>query len=197
LTLPQNDTCVYKPELCRAHLGISRDMKWSENHCLINHYVYLAASSEIKVGVTRHTQIPNRWIDQGASSAIVIAQTPNRYLSGLIEVALKVQFTDKTNWQAMLKNKIMLNPDLNKAKQESQNLVSGSLIEYFTEESEIYTWQYPVLSYPDKIKSVDLEKAQYIEGKLIGIKGQYWIFESGNVINIRKYGGYRASLIFC
>ena len=56
--------CVIKPELCRAHLGEGRDMEWEREHHLKDHYVYLAVSSGVKVGITRDTQVPTRWIDQ-------------------------------------------------------------------------------------------------------------------------------------
>ena len=111
-TAPEASESVMRPELSKAHFGIARDMEWAEKHDLINHIVYLAVSSEVKVGVTRIHQIPTRWIDQGATQAIKLAKTPNRHIAGIIEVFLKKHFTDKTNWRAMLKNEIIENIDL-------------------------------------------------------------------------------------
>ena len=48
---------------------------------------------------------------------------------------------------------------------------------------------YPVLEYPTKIKSLNLDKTPLISGLLLGIKGQYLILDNG-VINLRKYAGY-------
>jgi len=103
-TSPQAEECLFYPEKCKAHLGVARDMEWSEKQCLIPHFVYLAVSSGLKVGVTRYHQIPQRWIDQGAIKAVKLAQTPNRHIAGVIEVFLKDHFADKTSWKAMLKS---------------------------------------------------------------------------------------------
>ncbi len=111
-TAPEASESILRPELSKAHLGIARDMVWAEKQDMIDHYVYLAVSSEIKVGVTRNHQVPTRWIDQGATSAIKLAKTPNRHIAGVIEVFLKNHFTDKTNWRAMLKNEILNDVDL-------------------------------------------------------------------------------------
>ena len=52
---------------------------------------------------------------------------------------------------------------------------------------------YPVQEYPPHIRSIDLDKTMRINGRLMGMKGQYWMFDSG-VINIRKYSGYEVIL---
>lgn len=189
-TSPLASPCVLKPELCEAHNGVSRDMEWSKNHCLTEHYVYLAVSSNIKVGVTRHTQVPTRWIDQGASSAIIIAETPNRYVAGILEVALKDIFTEKTSWQKMLKNDILQNQDLEAEKQKAWEYVDEELQAYFTDDDSITEINYPVLSYPKKVKSLSFDKISQIEQLLVGIKGQYLLFEDNTVLNIRKHNGY-------
>lgn len=187
---PNTSPCILKPELCQAHLGISRDMEWAKNHCLTSHYVYLALSSDVKVGVTRTTQMPTRWIDQGASSAIIIAQTPNRYTAGLIEVALKNIFVDKTNWQRMLKNEVLANVNLATEKRRAYDFVDDSLKAFFTDDDSVTHINYPVLAYPKKITSLTFDKQQDVRGRLVGIKGQYLIFENNSVLNIRKHGGY-------
>ncbi|MBN1252598.1 MAG: DUF2797 domain-containing protein [Bacteroidales bacterium] len=194
ISVPETSECILKPELCQAHLGISRDMEWSKNHCLTNHYVYLAISSGLKVGVTRATQIPTRWIDQGAWKAIKLAETPNRNLAGLIEVELKNYMSDKTSWQKMLKNDINFNIDLEDEKQKAWELLNPDLQQYITEDDDITEINYPVIEYPKKIKSVNFDNIEIYKGKLIGIKGQYLIFEDNTVINIRKHTGYLISL---
>lgn len=194
ISAPETEECVLKPELCRAHVGIARDMNFAEEHCLIDHYVYLALSSGVKVGVTRHHQVPFRWIDQGAWKAIKLAITPNRYIAGTIEVALKAQFTDKTNWRHMLTNKLATDIDLVQYKDRAIELLHTDFQHYATDDDEIFEINYPVIKYPEKVKSISFEKVPKIEDVLTGIKGQYLLFDSGAVLNIRKHNGYLVEL---
>lgn len=194
--LPQADQSVIRPELNQAHLGISKDMEWSKQNDLIDHYVYLACSPEIKVGVTRHTQIPTRWIDQGAEYAIKFALTPYRQLAGLIEVELKNHLSDKTNWRKMLSGKMNDVPDLLEIKEELAGYLPDELADYLCDDDEIYAINYPVLEYPLKIKSINLDKTDSFEGILKGIKGQYLILDNNRVFNIRKHNGYLVKLSF-
>ena len=182
---------IMKPELSTAHLGIQdRDLAYEERVQLQPHIVYLALSSEVKVGVTRKTQVPTRWIDQGAEKAISIVEVPNRYLAGITEVALKNHFADKTNWRKMLTNDIVFT-DLIKEREKLQPLLPNEVQEYFhLEKNDLYIMNYPVLEYPSKINSLSLDKTPNFKGKLIGIKGQYLIFEDGTVFNIRSNEGY-------
>ena len=182
---------IMKPELSTAHLGIQdRDLAYEEKVQLQPHIVYLALSSEVKVGVTRKTQVPTRWIDQGAEKAISIVEVPNRYLAGITEVALKSHFADKTNWRKMLTNDIVFT-DLIKEREKLQSLLPDEVQEYFhLEKNDLYEMNYPVLEYPSKINSLILDKTPNYSGKLIGIKGQYLIFEDGTVFNIRSNEGY-------
>lgn len=193
-TRPEADQCVMNPELCRAHEGISRDMEWSKNNCLTDHYVYLAISSGLKVGVTRASQIPTRWIDQGAAAAVKIARTPNRYTAGRIEVALKEIFDDKTNWQRMLKNQVDISVDLLAEKDKAWEFVEEELQEYFIDDDTITTIEYPVLQFPEKVKSINMDKTNTFGGLLVGIKGQYLILEDNRVFNVRKHSGYLVKL---
>lgn len=194
-TAPETDDCILKPELCRAQEGISRDMEWSKNHCLQDHYVYLAVSSGLKVGVTRHTQIPTRWIDQGASYALKIAKTPNRYTAGLLEVDLKKYFADKTNWRNMLSNKIDREIDLPAQKEKALQAINKDFQQYFMDDNEITVIEYPVIDFPAKVNSVNFDKEPEIKGKLKGIKGQYLIFDEGIVFNVRRHNGYEVELL--
>lgn len=190
-TLPQTDECILHPERCRAHEGISRDMSWAEKNCLQPHFVYLAVSSLVKVGVTRASQIPTRWIDQGASAAIRLAQTPNRHLAGLIEVELKRHFSERTSWQRMLKNQLADWVDLVEEKQRAWGYLPPELQDYVIEDDQITRIEYPVERYPKTLKSYNFDRTPLVEGVLTGIKGQYLIFaDERKVLNIRKYGGY-------
>jgi hypothetical protein len=194
ISAPEASECVLNPELCQAHLGITRDLEWSDNHCLTDHYVYLAISSGLKVGVTRASQVPTRWIDQGASRAIKLALTPNRYLAGSIEAELKKHMSDKTAWQKMLKNEIDTETVLENEKQKAWELLSAELQEYVVDDDEITNIDYPVLNYPLKVKSMTFDNVQSYSGKLTGIKGQYLIFEDSTVLNIRRHSGYKIEL---
>ncbi|WP_396191594.1 DUF2797 domain-containing protein [Flavobacterium sp.] len=182
---------IMKPELSTAHLDIEdRDLEYEKRVQLQPHIVYLALSSEVKVGVTRITQVPTRWIDQGAVQAIPIVEVPNRYLAGITEVALKNHFADKTNWQKMLKNDY-LPVDLIKERASLKYLIPKEVQEYFhPEKDDLYDLQFPVLEYPKKVSSLNLDKSPNFSGKLTGIKGQYLIFEDGTVFNVRTFEGY-------
>lgn len=193
-SLPQTEADVLRPELCEAHNGIARDMEWAKKNCLIDHFVYLSITSNIKVGVTRHTQVPTRWIDQGAEYAIRLAHTPYRQLAGLIEVALKPYLSDKTNWRKMLRGKVHECPDLVAVKDQVIAYLPEELQYYISDNDEIVSIQYPVLKYPSKIESLNLDTTPYYSGILTGIKGQYLIFDNGTVFNVRKFSGYHVSI---
>jgi hypothetical protein len=192
---PEAAECIIRPELCRAHLGQGRDPEWEQINHNIPHVVYLAASSKVKVGVTRQSQIPTRWIDQGASSAIVLALTPNRYEAGNLEVALKSFYTDKTNWQHMLKNEVDDTIDLIEEKWNLFDQLPEDLRIYFSEMDEVLDLKYPVRAYPMTITSVNLDKVPQIRAVLEGIKGQYLIFDGGLVFNVRRHTGYEVNLL--
>ncbi len=191
---PEAAECILRPELCRAHLGEGRDPEWEEKNHNRPHVVYLAASSAVKVGITRADQVPIRWIDQGASAAIKLAVTNNRYEAGIIEVVLKEFFTDKTNWQRMLKNDIDESIDLEEEKWSLEEHLPADIIECFSEDDEITYIHYPVDEYPAKVKSRSFDKTPVIEGVLVGIKGQYLIFDGGEVLNIRKHTSYHVEI---
>lgn len=194
---PLASPSIIRPELSRIHEGIAlRDTAWEEEHHNKPHFVYLSRTSDIKVGVTRTTNKISRWVDQGASEGIVIAETPYRQLAGLIEVTLKEHISDKTAWQAMLKNEIKNNISLLKKKDEMLSLLPEEYEPFFSDEDSIIQINYPVLHYPTKIKSLKLDTMSEFTGKLIGIKGQYLIFEGGLVFNVRSHAGYRVIIEF-
>ena len=192
---PLNSECIIRPELCKAHEGLGRDPEWEEKNHNQPHIVYIALTSGIKVGVTRTDQIPTRWIDQGAWKAIKFALTSYRQIAGLIEHHLKNHLSDKTNWQKMLKNDMDHSVDLTMDKMRISELLLPEYKEYFLQEdTEIYTFEYPVSAYPDKIKSINLDKEPSFDGQLNGIRGQYLIMSDNRVINLRKYSGYEIIL---
>lgn len=190
ISVPETDSCVLNPEKCQAHLGIARNMAFAEKNCLQDHYVYLALSCNVKVGVTRHSQVPTRWIDQGAWKAIRLAKTPNRYFAGLIEVELKKLMPDKTNWRNMLKNVIDCSRNLQEEKQIIASRLPDALAQYLCNDNDITEINYPVFAYPLKPESIDLEKVGSVSGVLTGIKGQYLLFNNGKCLNMRKHGGF-------
>ena len=196
ISLAACDLCIMKPETCHYAAGTCREPQWAETFCFQMHVVYLANSTGIKVGITRQTQIPTRWIDQGAIQALPIFKVPSRYLSGLIEVTLAKYVSDKTSWQQMLKKQ----PSAIDLATKRDELIEVCASELATISSKFQTPEllldepvvnihYPIESYPGKIHSFNLDKNPDIAGRLLGIKGQYLILDSG-VINIRKYSGY-------
>lgn len=196
------DMCILKPETCHFHLGTCREPEWAESHCNIPHIVYLANSSGLKVGITRESQLPTRWMDQGATQALPIFRVGSRYQSGLVEVTLAQHIADKTNWQALLKGQS--EPvDLITARDELlarcaaeiealQQRFSGQI--QALPEAQVESFRYPVLQYPAKIRSFNLDQDPDVTGTLLGIKGQYLIFDTG-VINIRKFTAYQVELL--
>ena len=195
------DMCIMKPETCSFDKGTRREPQSEEENCMIPHYVYLANTSGLKVGITRHTQIPTRWIDQGATQALPIFKVQTRLQSGLVEVALAEFIADKTNWRNMLKGQSEaidlkaaareLIPQIDAKLSELAELFGATAIEKLDE--EVVELDYPVSEYPSKISSFNFDKAPEVSGILKGIKGQYLIFDTG-VINIRKFTSYEISL---
>lgn len=199
--LPQCDSCIVKPEKCHYHEGTCRDPAWGEQHCFQPHVVYLANSSGLKVGITRREQIPTRWIDQGAIQALPVLEVDARLHSGLIEQMIARHVSDKTNWRTMLKGG---NPPLDLQAERDRllelcadeldalcrNLGDGAIRRL---NAEVVDIEYPVLEYPGKISTHNLDKNPEVTGVLLGIKGQYLILDTG-VINIRKFSAYKVQL---
>lgn len=200
--LAQCDSCIVSPEKCHYAAGTCREPQWGEENCMIDHIVYLANTSGLKVGITRGTQVPTRWMDQGATQALPIFRVDTRLHSGLVETLFKNHVADKTNWQSMLKGdaeprdleaeRLRL---LGECEEELQVLQASHGLQAITElpDAQEVSITYPVQEHPAKVKSFNLDKNPLVEGTLLGIKGQYLIFDTG-VINMRKYGGYQLSL---
>jgi hypothetical protein len=189
-TAPEADDCVLRPLLCKAHLGIARDLEWANERCLKPHYVYLANTGEVKVGVTRESQIPTRWVDQGATSAIKLCKTPNRHIAGLIESFLSTEFSDKTNWKKMITNDVNQRIDLYLLRDKALNLLPEELSNYRYNEATIQNFNYPVNYFPSNPKTINLETEPVLSGLLTGIKGQYLLFDGNRVINVRRHTGF-------
>ncbi|MCE2614123.1 DUF2797 domain-containing protein [Flavobacteriaceae bacterium D16] len=191
---PQAGEWIMRPELSKAHLDKEdRDLEYEKKVQLQPHVVYLANSSSIKVGVTRKSQVPTRWIDQGAHEAILIVEVPNRYLAGITEVALKEHVSDKTNWRKMLTNDVD-DENLLAWRDKLKPYIPAETLEYFLDKGGEIHMDFPVLQYPEKVKSLNLGKTPSYQGKLKGIKGQYLIFEDNTVFNVRSNEGYYVSL---
>ena len=187
--MPSAGDWIMRPELSKAHLGIEdRDLDYETSVQLTPHIVYLANSSNVKVGVTRKTQVPTRWIDQGAHAAIEIVEVPNRYLAGITEVALKKHVADKTNWRKMLKNDVE-NVSLLEWRDQLKEFIPDEVKEYIIETNTETNMNFPVKKYPQKPTSLNLVKTPSYKGKLVGIKGQYLLFEDQTVFNVRSNEG--------
>lgn len=191
--LAQCDTCIMKPETCHYHLGTCREPAWGEAHCFKDHLVYLASTTGLKVGITRENNWATRWMDQGAIAALPLLKVNNRLASGLVETTLGQTIKDKTAWQRMLKNDVEELDLVAEAKQVLADylpeLEAMNQLEFETLQLAPLYFEYPVMEYPTKIKSLNLDKTPKIEGLLLGIKGQYLLLDIG-VINLRKYAGY-------
>ena len=199
--LAQCDSCIVSPEKCHFDAGTCREPDWAQAHCMQPHVVYLANSSGLKVGITRGTQVPTRWIDQGAVQALPILSVQTRQQSGLVETLFKQHVADKTNWRAMLKGQVE-ELDLAERREYLLHICNDELTELQQRfglqaiqplpDAQPLTIAYPVLQHPAKVVSLDLDKTPQITGRLLGIKGQYLMLDTG-VINIRKFGAYHVT----
>jgi len=178
-TLAQCDLCIMKPETCHSN------------------------SSGLKVGITRGTQVPTRWIDQGATQALPIFRVKTRLQSGLVEVMFKSHVSDRTDWRKMLKG-ISEPIDLIAKRDELMAACHAEIAELQQQFGEdaiqaladepVWDIDYPVQQYPEKVKSHNFDKTPEIGGVLQGIKGQYLILDTG-VLNIRKFSGYHITMV--
>lgn len=202
MALAQTDNCIMSPELCHYDKGTCREPAWGERNCMQAHYVYLSNASAVKVGITRGGQIPTRWLDQGATQAIAIARVSSRQLAGFLEVIFKKHVADKTNWRTMLKGAAPA-LDMSAERDRLFELAQADLTELVNQHGlaavqllthgDVFNIEFPVTSYPEKVVSFNLDKTAVVEGRLLGIKGQYLILETG-VINIRRFGGYEVTV---
>lgn len=191
--LAECDICIVKPHECHYHLGTCRDNEFAETNCMTPHYVYLALSSGVKVGLTRKNRGKARWIDQGALRAIPIAEVPTRKLAGEMELLISKHIPDKTNWRKMLTGDVD-DIDLLSAREQVRSLLPAEFQGYLLNEDEIFEFTYPILETLDKITSLSFDKQDTIAGRLLGIKGQYFILDHA-VVNIKKHTGYKVEVL--
>jgi hypothetical protein len=196
------DSCIIKPELCHYHEGTCREPQWGETHCMRPHIVYLANSSGLKVGITRKTQVPTRWMDQGATQALPMFEVNSRKLAGLVEVAIARHVADKTDWRKMLRGAAepVAMADAATALLETAAadidavaLTDGDEITPLAGQADEWSVTFPVEVAPEKVKGVTLDKVPHVQGQLQGIKGQYLILDTG-VFNVRRHGGYEVTV---
>lgn len=201
-SLARCDTCIMSPEKCHFDAGTCREPEWAQEFCMTDHFVYLANSTGVKVGITRATQLPTRWLDQGAIQAVPIFRVATRQQSGFVEDALRSQVGDRTNWRALLRGDV--EPvDLLQVRDQILDSCEDSILALQARfglqaiqpitDVDVLEMAYPVEAYPEKISSFNLDKKPIAEGTLTGIKGQYLLFDTG-VINIRKYTAYQLSV---
>lgn len=201
--LPECDTCVMSPELCHYEAGTCRNAVWGDHFCMQDHIVYFANSSGLKVGITRASQVPTRWIDQGATQALAVLRVRSRHQAGLCEAMFRRHITDRTNWRNMLRGEqeaVDLCAERDRLLQECANELDDFRHRYGLHAFNVINGvepvniSYPVERYPEKINSLDFDKTPEIGGVLQGIKGQYLVLDQG-VLNIRKYTGYELELL--
>ncbi|MBV1906294.1 MAG: DUF2797 domain-containing protein [Pseudomonadales bacterium] len=199
--LAQCDLCVMSPDRCHYAKGTCREPAWGEEFCMQPHVLYLANSTGLKVGITRTSQMPTRWLDQGAVQAIVLMRTATRYQVGCVEKCLAEFVSDKTNWRKLITG------DSQKVDMQAAALALRSeAAENFTlldekfgadlvweEASEVHEFQYPVERYLDKAKTQKLKPDEALEGVLTGIRGQYLLLDSG-AFNVRSHTSHHVAL---
>lgn len=197
-TLAECDLCIVKPHECHFHKGTCRDESFGQSHCMIPHYVYLAFSSDVKVGLTRKGREFRRWVDQGATAAVLLAETATRKQAGELEMALTAIMPDKTNWRKMLSVREMFGEIVDTLSQTRRTalefLASQQEPAEFMPDKEIHTFVYPRVDAEVVLKSLSLEKEPVLEGCLIGIKGQYLLFPHG-VFNVKKHAGLHVEIV--
>lgn len=197
--LPQCDICIVSPEKCHHHEGTCRDNEWADKNCFAPHIIYFSNTSGVKVGITRQTQVPTRWIDQGARQALPVLQVTNRFHSGVIESAFKPYMNDKTNWRTMLKdeyNEVDLSALFLELWPQVKPTIDADILASTKElvsPAKTYDIDFPAQNFPSKITSFNLDKTDCVSGTLQAIKGQYLILDTG-VINIRKFAGYKVTI---
>lgn len=208
----QADGCVMSPHRCHYLQGTCREPLWGQGFCYQPHYVYLAFTDKFKVGITRKNQIPTRWCDQGATAAVLLAQTPSRHQAGVLESFLAQTVGDKSHWQKML---IMSNHHPSEDELLTQRSLLLDLLQdrlgellvptppeiaplpevVLATQPTVYFIQYPLQAYEiSKFTSISLEKHVNLSGVITGIKGQY-IFLGSQVFNPRRHEGSMVEIV--
>ncbi len=193
--LARCDMCILKPELCHFHLGTCREPEWGKENCLIKHIVYLSNTTGLKVGITREHKKFERWADQGALETVILAEVPERLISGKLEILLAKVISDKSDWRSLILGK-KTEVDLIAERERVAKLVTEEFSQYlidFKANNETFKFKYPILKYPAKVKSHNFDKEALLEGEFNGVRGQY-LFIGEKAVNIRKYSGYEVEV---
>ena len=191
-TRPETDGCIVRPHECHFFEPDNpcRDEEFAFSRCFQPHVLYVALTSGPKVGITRQTQVPIRWMDQGATEAIIVARMGSRREIGLAEHALAREFADRTDWRRMLRGEatgVSLSAFADQVSARLTELGLGAPLP--SSEQEHHRFSYPSSGAPDPLVSLKLDKTPELEGELLGIKGQYLLFDTG-VINLRSHSGF-------
>ncbi|MCL6547865.1 MAG: DUF2797 domain-containing protein [Alicyclobacillus sp.] len=195
-TLAECDLCIVKPNECHFHLGTCRDEGFAAEHCMIPHYVYLAWSSGVKVGLTRKGRQFTRWVDQGATAAILVAELPTRKRAGELEAVIAEFLPDKTDWRKMLayEEDEALPADLRGVKREVTERLPDDFRSHVLGDDTVYRFFYPRLpEFSIRTTSLNLDREPVVEGVLSGVKGQYLLFDHG-VFHVKRHSGYRVQV---
>ena len=187
--LARCDLCVVSPDRCHYHLGTCREPTWGESFCMQPHRVYLANTTGPKVGITRAGHELVRWIDQGASQGLLMCAARTRRLAGLVEVSFAEHITDRTDWRRLV-SRDTAPVDLMGLREELKSKL-GPLpegVSWLQGQAPI-TLRYPMRRYGGKIRRLLLNKEPVVRGNLLGVKGQFLLFDHG-VFNVRQHTSY-------
>ncbi|MEE9254252.1 MAG: DUF2797 domain-containing protein [Pseudomonadales bacterium] len=196
------DLCVVSPDRCHYAQGTCREPDWGERNCIRPHLVYLANSSGLKIGLTRDDALPTRWIDQGATQAMLIAQVDTRQQAGFVEKAIGAHVSDRTDWRTMVGRdpaEMDLPGEWARLRELSADAIDavqarfGERVIRLLDDEPVTHIVYPIERYPRDLRAFNLEKEPLVEGVLLGIKGQYLLLDTG-VLNVRRITSFHVEL---
>jgi len=177
---------------------------YKRDACDHTYVVYLVTKGDVKVGISRSDRRLQRWAEQGASHAIVVAETPNRKSAGLIEEALSDRFETQSSssWYEPRTSPV---EDLVEATRTAP--------EYIPDDSRLYACLTlndldetviadRVVSIPHRATGVDhahgvtrpeLAVGDSGEGTILGVRGSV-ILTNSFALNLKKRQGYCATI---
>lgn len=194
-TLARCDLCVVSPARCHYDAGTCREPEWGESFCMQPHLVYLANSSAPKVGITRPGNSLTRWLDQGATQGLVIAETLTRHLAGVLEAQIARQVGDRTDWRAMARGDAEP-ADLAGLRDRVRGALEGLPpgVRWLPAEP-VQELRFPVAAYPGRPERLRLDRTPVVAGALRGVKGQYLLFDHG-VFSVTQHRSYHVRITF-
>ncbi len=188
MRLARCDLCVVSPDRCHYQQGTCREPQWGESFCMQPHIVYLANSSGPKVGITRNGYQIGRWLDQGACQAVPILAAATRQNAGLAEASLAKYLPDRTDWRRLVREDS--EPvDLLVLRDKLRRTVSGLPQGITWLDEQPLSFNFPVARYSHRVGRLRLDHTPVVSGNLLGIKGQFLLFEHG-VFNVRQHTSY-------